>query len=194
MSKVTNIFDFKRQTSDAPNVSVYRSVLLEIQRAVEEKASKGCMVSKLYCALVDYLSSEKDVEVFRTTANFKVLELVDGVIHRFEVASLLPDYVGSFVTVERVPAADRCIGVRYSSNASTLHFSHSVLQMLNSDVALAGPTSFITQPFTKLITSDARNLLKSSDAVGLEALLREDEQYDVKVSYGGWFETRNIGQ
>jgi len=194
MSKIIKLSDFRDKAAEVADDATYRAVLVELATSVENRARQGCLVSKLYRALVEYLDDEKNVAAFRGSMNFKELDVVDGGIYRFEISSTLSDYVGSFVAVERLTAPVRIKGARFNSNVPTLHFSHTVLQMVRSDVALAGPTAFITDPITRFILNDNRNLLNSNDAVGLEALLREDNYFDVKVTYGGWFETRNIGQ
>jgi len=180
----------KHPVSVENNDGEFLQALQEFRDMVSRKVDGGCLVSELYSAFVRDLHIDRNLEAFRRAARFTELETIDNGVWKFTVTSNFAEYEGDFIRIERIIPSAEDKTLEYS-RAADLHFSLSLQEMFSSPDLMSGPTSFLVQPMVSiLLTRKPRVIIKSTRDTFLEAVFKEDDQHHVKVTIGGWFETR----
>lgn len=192
MGKVIDFFEFKSVSKETDNAE-YLKVLRELRNDTAGKADAGCIVSQLYGAFVDHKKDLTCIHALRTAASFTDIRVVDEGLYSFTLDSVFSEYGGTFIKVERIPVDNTKIEIpRQTNRLAVLLFSHAMNKMILAKEEISSPTAFLIYPVASALLAHSKEIISAEAVDGLDILIREDDNFNVRVKFGGWFETNSI--
>lgn len=192
MGKVIDFFEFKSVSKETDNAE-YLNVLRELRDDTTGKAEAGCIVSQLYGAFVDHKKDLTCVHGLRTAASFTDIRVLDEGLYSFTLDSVFAEYSGTFLKVERIPAHNAKVEIdRQANRAAVLLFSHGINMLLLAKEEISSPTAFLIYPVASELLAHAKDIISVEVGACLDILVREDDNFNVRVKFGGWFETNPL--